>query len=51
MGFLFSPNNLTGEAMTQPRRRFQLSLDYLAVLAALALALVVRLGVIKQVPW
>ena len=37
--------------MTQTGKRFRLSLDSLAVFAALALALVVRLGLIKRVPW
>ena len=37
--------------MTDTRKRFHFSLDYIAVLTALALALVVRLGVIKRVPW
>jgi len=37
--------------MTQIRRRFQLSLDWVAVFTALALSLVVHLGWIKRVPW
>ena len=37
--------------MTQIRKRLHLSLDAVAVLTALALAFVVRLGVIKRVPW
>jgi hypothetical protein len=37
--------------MTQLRKRFHLSLDALAVWTALALAVIVRLGVIKRVPW
>lgn len=37
--------------MTQIRKRFQLSLDAIAVWTALALAVIVRLGVIKRVPW
>jgi hypothetical protein len=37
--------------MTQIRTRFHLSLDSIAVWTALALAAVVRLGVIKRVPW
>ena len=37
--------------MTQTGKRFQLSLDWAAVLSALALSLIVRLGWIKRVPW
>jgi hypothetical protein len=37
--------------MTQIRQRFQLSLDWVAVFTAFALALIVRLGWIKRVPW
>jgi hypothetical protein len=37
--------------MTQIQNRFHLSLDAVAVWTALALAIVVRLGVIKRVPW
>jgi len=37
--------------MTQLRKRFHLSLDSIAVWTALALAVIVRLGVIKKVPW
>jgi len=37
--------------MTQIRKRFHLSLDSIAVWTALALAVVVRLGLIKKVPW
>lgn len=37
--------------MTQLRKRFHLSLDALAVWTALALAVIVRMGVIKKVPW
>jgi len=37
--------------MTQIRKRFHPSLDVIAVWTALALAVIVRLGVIKKVPW
>ena len=37
--------------MTQIRQRFELSLDWIAVFTALALSLIVRLGLIKRVPW
>jgi hypothetical protein len=37
--------------MTPIRKRPHLSLDAVAVWTALALAIVVRLGVIKRVPW
>jgi hypothetical protein len=33
------------------RRAFQLSTDWWAVLTALALAVLVRLGLIHKVPW
>lgn len=36
---------------TQKPRTFQLSTDWWAVLTALALALVVKLGLIHKVPW
>jgi len=38
------------ETQEQPKS-FQLSLDWLAVLTAVALALVVKLGLIHKVPW
>ena len=38
------------ETQEQPKR-FQLSIDWWAVLTALALALVVKLGLIHKVPW
>ena len=37
--------------MSQIQKRFHFSLDSIAVWTALALALVVRLGWIKRVPW
>ena len=37
--------------MTQNRKRFYPSIDSIAVWTALALALVVRLGIIKRIPW
>jgi hypothetical protein len=37
--------------MTQIHKGFGFSLDSVAVWVALALALVVRLGLIKRVPW
>jgi len=37
--------------MSQIQKSFRLSLDSIAVWTALALALVVRLGWIKRVPW
>lgn len=37
--------------MTQVRKRFHFSVDTVAVWTALALAIVVRLGVIKRIPW
>ena len=37
--------------MTQIRKRFHLSLDAIAVWTALALATIVRFGVLKRVPW
>jgi hypothetical protein len=37
--------------MTRFPKHFRLSLDAVAVWTALALAAIVRLGVIKRVPW
>jgi hypothetical protein len=37
--------------MSQIQKRLRLSLDAIAVFTAIALALVVRLGLIKRVPW
>ena len=37
--------------MAAPRRKFSLSLDVWAVVLSLALAVLVRTGVIKRVPW
>lgn len=37
--------------MTQIRKRLHLSLDSVAVWTAFALAMVVRLGWVKRVPW
>jgi len=50
MGFLFSAKT-AGVDMTQIPKRLRLSLDSIAVWTAFALALVVRLGWIKHVPW
>ncbi len=36
---------------SQTPRRFSLSLDVWAVLLSLSLALIVRLGLLKSVPW
>jgi hypothetical protein len=50
MGFSFVPNQ-NGVDMTKIRKRFHISADSIAVWTALALALVVRVGWIKHVPW
>jgi len=43
---------MSDDARTPPQpKRFRLTVDGLAVAAALVLALLVRLGVIHRVPW
>jgi hypothetical protein len=50
MGFFFC-SQLKGVDMTEIRERFHISADSIAVWAALVLALIVRLGWIRHVPW
>ncbi|HKV60881.1 MAG TPA: hypothetical protein VJO16_03145 [Candidatus Acidoferrum sp.] len=42
---------MSAEAAEKPRSRWKLSLDTWAVVVALLLALLVRTGVFKHVPW
>ena len=42
---------MSDDARTPAPRRFYLTVDGWAVAAALALALLVRLGIIHRVPW
>jgi hypothetical protein len=37
--------------MPQPQSQNRLSLDTWAVLLALAVALVVRIGIVREIPW
>jgi hypothetical protein len=50
MGF-FLLSNPNGADMTEIRKRFHISADSIAVGTALTLAVVVRLGWIRHVPW
>ena len=42
---------ITNAVVVSPRRRWLLSLDGWAVVAAFLAALLIRVGVVKHVPW
>ena len=47
----FHNNSSEEDGMSEKTKVWRISLDTWAVLAALGLALVIRLGVVKNIPW